>query len=300
MNLKLKENNKLIFLLLVLVSVFLSISHSLNQVAVDGGLALAEIIKYPEPVSPMKYHYFNSWTLLHQFSQFFLNISFSVENVSRIILFFSTFFFAASAFIITQRFTSNRYLALLVSILMLVLEKNFGDTDYPSLIFSNHSFGMFSLALSSFVFALILNENYKSSGFFSALLFSIHPVVGLWILSILILSGVLLKNKKINLNLFKGAILGSIITIFSFVIFLNNTVGKLEFDPQIFKFYMEYWDAHRNLSGYLHYEYLVKTLALFFLVNSYYFLLSKKRKSFFLIAFNDLNGFLLIHSISIQ
>ena len=70
---------------------------------------------------------------------------------------------------------------------MLVLEKNFGDTDYPSLIFSNHSFGMFGLALSSLIFSLILNENYKSSGFFTLLLISIHPVIGFWILFILLL-----------------------------------------------------------------------------------------------------------------
>ena len=68
---------------------------------------------------------------------------------------------------------------------MLILQKNFGDTDYPSLIFSNQSYGMFSLALSSLIFSLILNENFKYSGFFTLLLISVHPVIGLWILLIL-------------------------------------------------------------------------------------------------------------------
>ena len=153
------------------------------------------------------------------FRSFFLTFGFSVENISRIIIFLSTLCFALSAFIIVYRFTSNKYLALLISILMLVLEKNFGDTDYPSLIFSNHSFGMLSLAVSSLIFSLILNKNYKSSSFFSVLLISIHPIVGLWILSVLIFSMILLKNKKINLDLFKGAIFGSIITILSFIFF---------------------------------------------------------------------------------
>ena len=224
----------------------------------DGGLALSEKIEYPEPISPMKYYYFNSWTLLYQFSEIFLRFGFSVENISIIIIFLSTLCFALSAFIIVYRFTSNKYLALLVSILMLVLEKNFGDTDYPSLIFSNHSFGMLSLAVSSLIFSLILNKNYKSSGFFSVLLISIHPIVGLWILSILILSMILLKDKKINLDLFKGAIFGSIITIVSFIFFLSSSIGKLDFDPQNLELYFSLWDGHRNQSSYLHYEYCIQ------------------------------------------
>ncbi len=283
----LKEGNKPIFFFIVLVCIFLSFSHSLYQLALDGGLALSEKIEYPEPISPMKYYYFNSWTLLYQFSEVFLIFGFSVENISRIIVFLSTLCFALSAFIIVYRFTSNRYLALLISILMLVLEKNFGDTDYPSLIFSNHSFGMLSLAVSSLIFSLILNKNYKSSGFFSVLLISIHPIVGLWILSVLIFSMILLKNKKINLDLFKGAIFGSIITILSFIFFLTNGIGKLDFDPQNLELYFTLWDGHRKQSSYLHYEYLIKTLALFFTVNVYYSLLKQGKKSFFLTVFNS-------------
>ena len=283
----LKEGNRLIFFFIILVCVFLSFSHSLYQLALDGGLALSGKIEYPEPVSPMKYYYFNSWTLLYQFSEVFLKFGFSVENISRIIIFLSTLCFALSAFIIVYRFTSNKYLALLVSILMLVLEKNFGDTDYPSLIFSNHSFGMLSLAVSSLIFSLILNKNYKSSGFFSVLLISIHPIVGLWILSVLIFSMILLKNKKINLDLFKGAIFGSIITILSFIFFLTNGIGKLDFDPQNLELYFTLWDGHRKQSSYLHYEYLIKTLALFFTVNVYYSLLKQGKKSFFLTVFNS-------------
>jgi len=285
--LSLKEDNKLIFFFIFLTCVFLSFSHSLHQVAVNGGLVLSEIIKYPEPISPMKYYYFNSWTLLHQFSEVFLNLGFSVENVSRIILFLSTLCFALSSFIIVHRFTSNRFLALLMSILMLVLEKNFGDTDYPSLIFSNHSFGMFGLAVSSLIFSLILNENYKSSGFFTLLLISIHPVIGLWILSVLMLSIILLKDKKINSDLFKGAAFGLIITALSLTLFFSNKIGKLDFDTQTLKIYMELWDGHRNQSGYLHYEYLIKTLALLFIINAYYILINKGKKSFFSIVFNS-------------
>ena len=279
--------NKLIFFFIVLVCILLTFSHSLHQVAVNGGLALSEIIKYPEPISPMKYYYFNSWTLLHQLSEFFLSLGFSVENISRLILFLSTLCFGLSSFIIVFRFSNNRYLAFLVSILMLVLEKNFGDTDYPSLIFSNHSFGMFGLAVSSLIFSLVLNKNYKSSGFFTLLLISIHPVIGFWILSILLFSAILLKDKKINLNLFKGAIFGLIITALSLALFFNNIIVKLDFDTQVLKTYMEFWDGHRNQSGYLHYEYLIKTFVLFIVINAYFVLLKQRKKSFSWIVLNS-------------
>ena len=42
--------------------------------------AISEIVKYPEPFSPMKYYYYYSWTLLHQFAQILLTFGFSVDS----------------------------------------------------------------------------------------------------------------------------------------------------------------------------------------------------------------------------
>ena len=56
----LKEDNKAIYFIIILTCVFLSFSHSLYQVAINGGLTISEIVKYPEPLSPMKYYYYNS------------------------------------------------------------------------------------------------------------------------------------------------------------------------------------------------------------------------------------------------
>ena len=77
---------------------FLSFSHSLYQVAINGGLTISEIIKYPDPLSPMKYYYHNSWTLLHQIAEILLNFGLSVDNSSRVILFLSTLCFGISSF----------------------------------------------------------------------------------------------------------------------------------------------------------------------------------------------------------
>ncbi len=293
-----KENNKVIYLIIILISIFLSFSHSLYQAAVNGGLAISEIVKYPEPFSPMKYYYYNSWTLLHQFAQILLTFGFSVANSSRIILFFSTLCFGISAFLIVNRFTFNKYLALLVGILMLVLQKNFGDTDYPSLIFSNQTYGMFSLALSTLIFSLILNEKFKYSGFFTLLLISVHPVIGIWMLSISIISLIILNNKNISLDFCKGGVIGLAITLMSFFLFYSNSIEKPVFDNSLLKIYMELWDGHRNQHGIIHYEYLIKTLFLFVIFNTYYLLQTKKQVSLFKIIINSTIVFSIIFYLS--
>ena len=282
----LKEDNKAIYFTIIITCIFLSFSHSLYQVAMNGGLTISEIVKYPEPFSPMKYYYYNSWTSLHQFAQILLTFGFSVDNSSRIILFLSTLCFGISSFLIVNRLTVNKYLALLVSILMLILQKNFGDTDYPSLIFSNQSYGMFSLALSSLIFSLILNENFKYSGFFTLLLISIHPVIGLWILSILIISLIINNNKIINLDFCKGAVVGLAVTLISFLVFYNNSIEKLVFDSNLLEIYLEFWDGHRSQFGIIHYEYLIKTLFLFIIINTYYFLKKNKQNNLFIVFLN--------------
>ena len=281
-----KQDNKTTYFIIILTCIFLSFSYSHYQVAINGGLTISEIIKYPEPLSPMKYYFNNSWTLLHQLAQILLTFGFSADNSSRIILFLSTLCFGISSFLIVNRFTLNKYLALSVCIFMLIFQKNFGDTDYPSLIFSNQSYGMLSLALSSLIFSLIINENFKYSGFFTLLLISVHPVIGFWMLSISVISLIILNNRKVSLDFCKGGIFGLAITLISLLLFFINNIEKLNFDSNLLKIYMEFWDGHRNQKGIIHYEYLIKTLLLFIVINTYYLLQVNKQKKLFQIIIN--------------
>ena len=281
------QNNKIVYFILIIFCVFLSFSHSLLQVSMDSGLALSNIIKYPEPLSPMKYYYFNSWTIINQFSELLLMIGFSVEASSKFILFVSSLFFALSALLIVERITSNKYLGLFIAVLMLVFQKNLGDTDYPSLVISNHTYGMMSLAVTSFTFALLINNHFKLSGFFTTLLICIHPVIGIWILSVSTITLIILKEKEIKNNFIQGSIYGFIMVIISLIIFFNKNIGTINFEIQNLTSYMRNWDGHRNTLGFIHFEYLLKTLFLFLVVNSYYIYKNKNKKSdFFIIFFN--------------
>ena len=283
-----QKNNKIFYFTLFVFCIFLSFAHSLFQVSIDSGLVLSNIISYPEPASPMKYYYLNSWTIINQFSELLLRIGFSVDNASRIILFLSLFLFSVSAFLIVNKITSNKFLALAISLLMMIFQKNLGDTDYPSLVISNHTYGMVSLAVSSIIFALILNNNIKLSGFFSALLVSVHPVIGIWILSISVIS-LILFNEKVTRNEFlKGSVYGFAITIISLILFLIKSIGTIDFDIKNLNSYMENWDGHRNTLGIIHFEYLFKTVFLFLIVNIFYFFKNKNsKKNFFKVFFNN-------------
>ncbi len=253
----------------------------------DSGLALSNIIKYPEPLSPMKYYYFNSWTIINQFSELLLMMGFSVEASSKFILFISSLFFSLSALLIVNRVTSKKYLGLFIAVLMLVFQKNLGDTDYPSLIVSSHTYGMMSLAVTSFTFALLINNYFKLSGFFSTLLICIHPIIGIWILSIVIISLIIFKEKKIRNDFLEGSIYGFAITIISFIFFFNKNIGTINFEIRNLISYMKNWDGHRNTLGFIHFEYLLKTAFLFVVVNTYYFYKDNNKKSdFFKIFFN--------------
>ena len=274
------NNNKIIYFTLVIFCIFLSFANSLYQEAINSGLVLADIINYPDSISPMKYYYYNSWTSINQFSEILLRSGFSILNSSRIILFMSLLFFSFSSFIIVSKLTSNKYLAIVTSILLLILQKNFGDTDYPSLIISNHTYGMISLGLSSLIFSLILNNSIKLASFFSTLLVCVHPVVGSWILFIIIFSLFVIKNRKLRIDFIKGAIPGFAITILSLISFYLKNIGTVDFDTTNLQLYMENWDGHRNKAGFIHFEYLIKTLALFLLVNIYFFINKTKNNLF--------------------
>ncbi len=274
------SSNKIIYSSIIFLCIFLSFSYIPFQVSLDSGLVLSKIIEYPDPISPMKYYYYNSWTIINQFSEILLRLGFSVSNASRLILFLSSLFFALSAFIITLKITSKKFLALVICFLMLILQKNFGDTDYPSLIISNHTYGMISLAISSLIFSLILNGSNKSAGFFSTLLVSVHPVIGIWVLFLIFTSLMLHNDKKTKFDFIKGGVLGLLLTIVSLIVFLINHIGTVGYSLENIKSYMLNWDGHRNKAGIIHYEYLLKTLVLLAFANIYFYFINKNIKLF--------------------
>ena len=154
----------------------------------DASLVLAKLVNYPDQTSPMAEYYLRSWTSIHQITKFFLNLNWSILNVSQLIIFITaTFYFLGIALTINSA-SRSILIAILVAFMILAFQKNFGDTDYPSMIFSEHTYGMISLAIVTFIFGLLFSGNLFLAGFFSALSISIHPIIGIWITGIIFLT----------------------------------------------------------------------------------------------------------------
>ncbi len=266
-----KEN---FFLILIgLISFFLSISYSINQHATDGGLVISNIVKYPDGFSIMKMYYYNLYSFLHQFSSFLLELNLSAINVSRLLLFFSTLFYFTGIYLTVKSVTKSVTLGFLIALTVLIFRKNFGNVDYPTLIFSDLTFSMMGLSIVTLIYGLIANKNLFLVGFFSFFLISIHPIIGSWTVSILFLSffiqKIIWKKLLVDKNFFYGVALGLLIVVTSITFYYFNKidVSFLNFNKEIYEIYMNLWESHRIKSeGFfqsLHYEYLIKS---FFLI----------------------------------
>ena len=140
------------------------------------------LVSYPNEISPMKEYFLKSWTLLHQISNFFLIFNWSFSSISKFLIFLITIIYFVGIILVVNSATKSIYLSVLISLMILVFQKNFGDTDYPTLFFSEHSYGMFSLAIATCIFGCLLSGNLFFAGFLTSVLISVHPIIGIWML----------------------------------------------------------------------------------------------------------------------
>ena len=260
------KNFIIIFILSIIFGYFFSTIYNFEQRAVDSALVYSKIVIYPDEISPMKEYFLKSWTLLHQISNFFLLFNWSFSSVSKLLIFLTVVIYFVGITLVVNSSTKSVYLSVLVSLMILVFQKNFGDTDYPTLFFSEHSYGMFSLAIVTCIFGCLLSGNLFLAGLITTILISIHPIIGIWMCGIILFS--LFVNKffsKFNVDkkrIVIGLMCGTIITTISLVYHLMLMEEFTSyFDLNSYNNYMKYWEGHRNESGY-HFEYFVKTLTL--------------------------------------
>ena len=174
------------FFFLTILSIVFTILFFNEQVAVRGGLIISGEVLYQDDVSPLKYYFLNSWTLLTQLTAILFKLGFDSHLVSFILIFLLNLILFYSCLMIFERFIENITLSIFLSCLLIFFQKNLGDTDYPSLIFTIHTFGAFAQALTGLVVASLLMNNLKLSFLLSFILFCVHPLVGLWVLLTLI------------------------------------------------------------------------------------------------------------------
>ncbi len=260
-------SNKLCNFILILLSIFFTFIFYNDQVAVRGGLIISNEIIFQDKISPLQYYFLNSWTLLTQFSAILLKLGLSVKLVSLFLVFSLTLILFFSCFLILFHFTEKKTLSLILTIFLILFQKNLGDTDYPSLIFTAHTFGAYAQALTGLIVASLLFKNLNTTFFLSLILISIHPIVGLWLV-LIILIAIYYSRKSHNLKKsLKGIVFGTVIILLSLVFYFYLSIDKIPYDHGLFNIYMEKWDGHRAETSELHYEYIIKTLLFFLILN---------------------------------
>ena len=129
-------NNSLIIVISSLLTSYFFIQvYPIEQRAVDAGLVLAGFVNYPDQTSPMTEYFIKSWTSVHQIAKFFFNLDWSILNVSKLIIFITATFYFLGIVLTINSASRSIVIAILVAFMILAFQKNFGDTDYPSMIF---------------------------------------------------------------------------------------------------------------------------------------------------------------------
>ena len=245
--------------LLLLLSLFFSIFYFNDQVAVRGGLVLSGEIDYKFNNSPLKYYFLNSWTIVTQLAAIFFKIGLTTEQVSFLLVFLLTSIYFYSSYIICIRFTDSKILSVILTCFLIFFQKNLGDTDYPSFIFTVHTFGALAQSIVSLIIACVLTNRLKVALVLTIILISVHPIVGLW-LTFLLLIFLLIYVKRYKFKDFIiSFLIGSLILSLSLVFYLYSSIEVLNYSKDLFQIYIEKWDGHRANTGEIHYEYLVKS-----------------------------------------
>jgi len=274
MHLELFNNKKIIFFFIFVLSVFFSISYSFDQIAIEGGLVIADIVKYPDNFSIMRVFYKNSWTIINQVTAIFLKLNLSNLTISRILIFLSTYLYFLGIFFIIQNLTKKLFLAFILSFFILFFRKHLGHLDYPTLIFDQLTWGVMSSSLVTFIFGLLFNRQLFWAGFFGTILIAIHILAGLWVFLIILVAMVICNMFHLNFfnknsyskNLINGFFLGLPITLISFFYYFFNRVKTLEVNDNLYEIYLKNWDWHLNVSGGIIFPYLLFSILLLIII----------------------------------
>mgnify|MGYP001189278662 CR=1 FL=1 len=267
-------NLKVNFLLLIL-SLFFSIIYFNDQVAVRGGLTLSGEVDYKFNNSPLKYYFYNSWTIVTQLAALFFKLGFSTKLVSFSLVFLLTCIYFYSSYLLIVKFTNDKLIAIVVSCFLIFFQKNLGDTDYPSFIFTAHTFGALAQAITGLIITCVFTNRLKIALFLSLLLISVHPIVGIWLISLFVILLLIFYQRFEIKNFVSSFLIGILILSISVSFYLYSSIETLDYSKDLFQIYIEKWDGHRANTGQIHYEYLTKSLIFIMLIN---FIIYKKKE----------------------
>ena len=275
-----KFYNYLIFFSIFVVCLFFTISHTLEQNSLDASLIFGGFVESPKGKSQMS-HLNSQFSLLIYLGTYLLKFGLSINLISKILIFFSTISYFTGIYLIIISIIKyiNVYNKRLISfsftfIAIFIIELNFGDVDYPAMIFTEHTFGIYSLALPTLIFGLLSNGNIFLAFFFAFILLLTHGVLGIWTLSILILNSLIYIFYHKKTYFVKNAFLGCILGLALFLLVLTfhiNSSGQFkvfvfsEYDSNDLINWDILWETHRTIRE-IDFLYLSKSIILMLII----------------------------------
>jgi len=264
-----KKQNIYLFLILIFSSILINKTYYFNHDALLSALVINNNNLYIDESNLFFIAHNSSPSFLFNILSFLINRSVSIEAINESLTFISIFFNLTGIYLISKLITSSTTLSILISLTTILLEKNFGNLDYPTLMFSGHTSGLIAYSLCTFIFGLLTLRNNFYAIFFTLLLLSIHLVIGTWMLGLLILFIFFNKKEKNKNNIIKIILISLIITVYYLSFSFDYKDLPFEFNQKDYDDYFTYIEAHRTNYGNLkdfHYEYITWTIILFTLL----------------------------------
>ena len=254
---------------LALSSFLISYTYYFDHYAVGNALILNNSEIYKDKTNLFFLINSNSPSFLFIIVNFFLKIGFSTYFVNSLLTFIATLLNLTGIYLISKFITTSTFLSILISLTAVVLKKNFGNIDYPTLMFTSHTNGLIAYSLSTFILGLLTLRNLSLAFLFSILLLSIHLLIGLWILGIIILISIITLKKKEKKKLI--LIIFGLLLIILFYLYSYSNYMEIPFDlsQKDYDDYFFHIEAHRNNMGDLsnmYFNYVFKSLILLTLI----------------------------------
>lgn len=271
------KKSLLIFGILLLISILVNSTYYFDHRAVSDATTIFNEEIYKDKTN--LYYLINSNTpsFLFVIINSFIQTGFSVNFVNSLLTLIPIFLNLTGIYLVCRFITSSVSLSILISLTAILLEKNFGHIDYPVMMFSVHTNGLFSLSLCTFILGLLTLRKLLFAYLTSLFLLSVHLTMGLWMFGIIVLCSSIYINKK-NIKTIGIVIFFLLLVSFFYINWFNNFSPNLpyEFSQKDYDDYFYYVESHRTNFGDLgniNFNYILKTiiflLTIFFYIKFY-------------------------------
>ena len=268
---KIFSNTYICISLIIIFSLILSLYHSINidQRALDEALIISNKIFYDDEFNVLNLGFNNSLTITPQILKIFIELDIGIKILNFFILLVAILLNSFGIYFISKSLTKNNFFSIILLTIILLLQINFGDLDYPTIFIKEHTHSMLGSAIFVFVFGLIANQKISYAIIISIFSLSLHLTIGAWLCFIVFLS-VIFFNKK-PLKFYFNSKKKTFLLILSFAIILCSFIfiqlNKIEipftYDEKLYNIYSEVWEHHRVSKRFgINYNYIIFSFVL--------------------------------------